>query len=77
MGRNKDKHPLNEEELLLQALSGPKKPSNLQKPAESVQEEPGAPLHQTISNEASKTPPADALTSSARPHIAVAKESPW
>jgi translation initiation factor 1 len=54
MGRNKNQQPLSEEELLLQALSGSKKPTNSQKPTESLPVESNASLHQSTSKRGKK-----------------------
>ena len=54
MGRNKNHQPINEEELLLQALSGSKKSTNSQKPAESRPVEPKVSLHQSSSKRGKK-----------------------
>ena len=52
MGRRNNS--LNEEELLLQALNGPKKPNTPQKPVESVSEEFDASLHRSTSKRCMK-----------------------
>ena len=52
MGRRNNS--LNEEELLLQALNGPKKPNTPQKPVESVSEESDAALHRSTSKRGMK-----------------------
>jgi translation initiation factor 1 len=52
MGRRNNS--LNEEELLLQALNGPKKPNTPQKPVESVSEEFDASLHRSTSKRGMK-----------------------
>ena len=54
MGRNRNNQSLNEEELLLQALSGTKKPSNHQTPAEPILEQSVAPLHLSTSKRSKK-----------------------
>jgi len=52
MGRRNNS--LNEEELLLQALNGPKKPNTPQKPVESVSEEFDVSLHRSTSKRGMK-----------------------